>query len=181
MVPRRRHEPESNDAAIVNTLVASRLWPGASAVGQRICVYCTPEHPSNWKRVIGVVSSASHAALGEPDKGNVYLAAGAMQKSVFLVVRTERPTGEMERADPPCDRCDRSQSAGIPERVHAQPDRGLRGRPAVHHERCSRSRAAWRWRCRRPAFTASFRTRRRAERKRSVFAWRWGRLHNVFL
>ena len=88
----------ANDAAIVNTLVAGRLWPGASAVGQRICVYCTPENPRNWKRVIGVVSSASHAALGEPEKGNVYLAAGAMQTSVFLVLRTERPAGEMERA-----------------------------------------------------------------------------------
>ena len=29
---------------------------------------------------------------------NVYLAAGAMQKSYFLVVRTERPAGEMGRA-----------------------------------------------------------------------------------
>ena len=88
----------SNDAAIVSQLVASRLWPGASAVGQRICVYCTPEDPHNWKRVIGVVSNASHAALDEREKGNVYLAAGAMQKSVFLVVRTTRPTQEMERA-----------------------------------------------------------------------------------
>jgi putative ABC transport system permease protein len=88
----------ANDAAIVNTLVAGRLWPGGSAVGQRICVYCTPENPRNWKRVIGVVSSASHAALGEPEKGNAYLAAGAMQTSVFLVLRTDRPAGEMERA-----------------------------------------------------------------------------------
>jgi hypothetical protein len=48
--------------------------------------------------VIGVVSSASHAALDEPEKGNVYLAAGAMQKSAFLVVRTARSTGEMAKA-----------------------------------------------------------------------------------
>jgi putative ABC transport system permease protein len=88
----------ANDAAIVNPLVAGRLWPGVSAVGQRVCVYCTPENPRNWKRVVGVISSSSHAALGEPEKGNVYLAAGAMQTSVFLVLRTERPTGEMERA-----------------------------------------------------------------------------------
>jgi hypothetical protein len=89
----------SGDAAIVNTLLAKRLWPGASALGQRVCVWCTPENPGNWKRVIGVVSTASHAALDEPaEKGNVYLAAGAMQTSVFLVVRTQRPTGEMEQA-----------------------------------------------------------------------------------
>ena len=88
----------SNDAAIVNTFVARHLWPGARATGQRICVYCTPENPDNWKRVIGVVSSSRHAALDEPEKGNVYLAAGAMQESVFLVVRTERAKGEIERA-----------------------------------------------------------------------------------
>ena len=76
------HEDEmdpSNNSAIVNTFVARRLWPGTTAIGQRICVYCTPENPGNWKRVIGVVSSASHASLDEPEKGNVHLAAGAMQ------------------------------------------------------------------------------------------------------
>ncbi|HUJ21667.1 MAG TPA: ABC transporter permease [Bryobacteraceae bacterium] len=88
----------TNDSAIVNTLVARRLWPGARAIGQRICVYCTPQNPHNWKRVIGVVASASHAALDEPEKGNVYLAAGAMETSVFLVVRTQRPAGEMRTA-----------------------------------------------------------------------------------
>ncbi len=88
----------SNDAAIVNTTVARFLWPGTSALGRRVCVDCTPEHPDNWKRVIGVVSSSTHAALDEPRKGNVYLAAAAMQKAVFLVVRTARPSGEMELA-----------------------------------------------------------------------------------
>jgi putative ABC transport system permease protein len=88
----------SSDSAIVNTLVARRLWPGASAVGQRICVDCTPENPRNWKRVVGVVTNTSHAALDEPRIGNVYLAAGAMRTSVFLVVRTERPAGEIGRA-----------------------------------------------------------------------------------
>jgi predicted permease len=88
----------SGDAAIVSTLVAKTLWPGASGIGQRICVFCTPENPNNWKRMIGLVSGASHAALDEPANGNVYLAAGAMQKSVFLVVRTARGKGEMEQA-----------------------------------------------------------------------------------
>ena len=88
----------SNDSAIVNDLVARRLWPGANAVGRRICVDCTPENPRNWKRVIAVVSNASHSALDEPQIGNVYLAAGAMEKSVFLVVRTERPAGEIEKS-----------------------------------------------------------------------------------
>lgn len=89
---------ESSDAAIVNDFIAGRLWPRASALGQRICVYCTPERPNNWKRVVGVVSSASHAALDKPMGGNAYLSAGAMQHAVFLVVRTERPTGDLEKA-----------------------------------------------------------------------------------
>jgi predicted permease len=94
---REEEMAESNDAAIVNDFIATRLWPGSRAVGRRVCVYCTPENPKNWKRVIGVVSSARHKALDEAAKGNVYLAAGAMRTSVFLVVRTERPTGDLER------------------------------------------------------------------------------------
>uniref|UniRef100_Q01WV3 Permease n=1 Tax=Solibacter usitatus (strain Ellin6076) TaxID=234267 RepID=Q01WV3_SOLUE len=88
----------SNDAAIVNTLVAGRLWPGARAIGQRICLYCTPENPNNWKRVVGVVASARHASLNEAEAGNVYVAAGAMQTAQFLVVRTSRPAGEIGTA-----------------------------------------------------------------------------------
>jgi predicted permease len=88
----------SNDAAIVNTFVAGRLWSGERAIGQRICLYCTPENPNNWKWVIGVVASASHTALNEAEMGNVYVAAGAMQTAQFLVVRTARPAGEMGTA-----------------------------------------------------------------------------------
>jgi hypothetical protein len=79
----------STDTAIVST--------GIAHAGDRICVFCTPEHPNNWKRVVGVVSRASHSALDE-GRDNVYLAAGAMESAAFLVVRTNRSTGEMERA-----------------------------------------------------------------------------------
>ena len=89
---------ESNDAAIVSTFVARRLWPGASALGQRICIDCTAENPNNWKRVVGVMSDASHATLNTPERASVYLAAGAMQAAAFLVVRTDRPAGEMKTA-----------------------------------------------------------------------------------
>src|SRR5262249_20304613 len=81
-----------------NTFVARRLWPDGSALGRRICVFCTPERPANWKRVVGVVSAASHAALDEPEEANVYLTANAMAQAAFLVTRTARPTGEMAQA-----------------------------------------------------------------------------------
>jgi putative ABC transport system permease protein len=80
---------ESNESAIVSA--------GLARVGQRICVFCTPEHPNNWKRVIGVVSPSTHSALDE-GRDNVYLAAGAMQAAAFLVVRTERPAAEIGQA-----------------------------------------------------------------------------------
>jgi predicted permease len=95
---REEEMAESNDTAIVNDFVAARLWPGSHALGQRVCVDCTPEHPNNWKQVIGVVSSASHAALNEAAKGNVYMAAGAMRDSYFVVVRTDRPMADLEKA-----------------------------------------------------------------------------------
>ena len=86
----------AGDAAIVSASLAGRLWPGKSGIGHHICVFCTPEHPRNWKRVIGVVSGTRHAALEEPGDGNsVYLAAGAMQYASFLVLRTERPPTQM--------------------------------------------------------------------------------------
>jgi hypothetical protein len=81
---------DANDSAIVNDRVAS--------LDQRICVDCTPENPNNWKRVVGVVSSATHAALDETPKGNVYLAPGAMKESVFVVARSARPTADLEKA-----------------------------------------------------------------------------------
>jgi putative ABC transport system permease protein len=89
----------SSDVAIVNDFTAARLWPRGDAVGQRICVFCTPEQPSNWKRVVGVVSSMSHGSLSEAAKGNaVYLAAGALESADFVVVRTARPRGDLEQA-----------------------------------------------------------------------------------
>lgn len=89
---------ESNNSAIVNDFSARRLWPASQAVGQRVCVGCTPENPNNWKRVIGVVSSMRHARLDETPKGNVYLSAGAMRTSAFLVVRSNHPMADLEKA-----------------------------------------------------------------------------------
>ena len=89
---------ESSDAAIINDAAAQRFWPGSSVIGKQLCINCTPEHPGNWKRVIGVVSSVRHADLDAPPGLNVYLSAGALSHAAFLVVRTERPSGEMSQA-----------------------------------------------------------------------------------
>jgi putative ABC transport system permease protein len=95
---REEEMKESSDAAIVNDVAVSRLWPGTSAVGKQVCVYCTPENPRNWKRVVGVVSSIRHATMDGPQQANVYLSAAALENAYFLVVRTNRPTGDLEKA-----------------------------------------------------------------------------------
>ena len=89
---------ESGDGVIVNNIAASHLWPETSAVDKRICVDCSPEKPNNWKRVVGVVSSIRHAAMDEPQGASLYIAASALENAAFLVVRSDRPTAEMERA-----------------------------------------------------------------------------------
>jgi predicted permease len=89
----------SSDAAIVSDLVAKRLWPGKSAIGKPVCVFCSPEQPNNWKRVVGVVSSSRHRSMDGPQQqASVYLAAGALQKAVFLVVRSDRPEIDLQRS-----------------------------------------------------------------------------------
>ncbi|MFN0105454.1 MAG: ADOP family duplicated permease [Bryobacteraceae bacterium] len=98
----RYFQPEemkpSNESAVVSALVASRLWPGSSALERRICLDCRPGRPPIWKRVVGVVSDAKHSALNEREKGAVYLAAGAMERSAFVVVRTNRTARDVEQS-----------------------------------------------------------------------------------
>jgi len=89
---------ESSNAAIVNDVAARLLWPGSSAIGKQVCLFCTPEKPSNWKQVIGVVSSVRHSSMDGPLQANVYVSAGSLEEAVFLVVRTNRPTGDLEKA-----------------------------------------------------------------------------------
>jgi putative ABC transport system permease protein len=55
-------------------------------------------NPQNWKRLVGVVSSIRHATLEGPQGDSVYLSAGALQSAVFLVVRSDRPSIDLERS-----------------------------------------------------------------------------------
>ncbi len=88
----------SSDTVIVNEVAARRLWAGTSALSKRICVDCSPGKPANWKRVVGIVSSIRHAAMDGPEQPSVYLSANALENAAFLVVRSDRPTGKMEKA-----------------------------------------------------------------------------------
>ena len=86
----------TSDTAIVNDVTAAKLWPGSSPIDKQICVYCTPEKPNNWKRMIGVVSGVHNRTMEGPQQASVYLAAAALQHAYFLVVRTNRPDKDLE-------------------------------------------------------------------------------------
>ena len=88
----------ASNTAIISDLAAARLWPGADAIGKQICINCTPEKPNNWKQVVGVVSSMRHRSIDGPQLLDVYLASGALEDAAFLVVRTSRPSGDVEKA-----------------------------------------------------------------------------------
>jgi predicted permease len=89
---------KSSIAAIISDGTARRLWPGKNPIGKRICVDCTPEKPNNWRQVVGVVSTIRHRSVDGPPDLNVYLSAGALEKAVFLVVRTDRPISGFDKA-----------------------------------------------------------------------------------
>jgi predicted permease len=88
----------TRDTAIVSSALANHLWPGESAVGKRICVYCSNEQFKQWMQVIGVVSSVRHSSLDQPAGTEVYYASGALQRAQFLVARTTRPAAELARS-----------------------------------------------------------------------------------
>jgi len=90
---------DSSGAAVVSDAVAKGLWPGESAIDKPICVFCSPENPNSWKRVVGVVSSSRHRSMDGPQQqATVYLGAGALHKAVFLVARSHRPELEIQTA-----------------------------------------------------------------------------------
>ncbi len=88
----------AREVALVSQAAATLLWPGVSPLGRRICVNCSPGSPPHWKEVVGVVSGIRHSGLDERGIAQVYLAAGALESAQFLVVRANRPPGELARA-----------------------------------------------------------------------------------
>jgi predicted permease len=88
----------SRDTALVNDVAANRLWPGEDPLGKRLCLFCGDEKARKWKRVVGVVSSIRHGGLEDAASAELYYAAGAYQWTQFLVVRTDRPPGDIAQA-----------------------------------------------------------------------------------
>lgn len=88
----------ARDFAVVNDILAQKLWPNQSALGREICMNCYNDRARERKRVIGVVKSTRHAGLDEPPSLEVYETANAYEYANFLVVRTQRPARDLAKA-----------------------------------------------------------------------------------
>jgi putative ABC transport system permease protein len=88
----------TRDTAIVNSVAAANFWPNETAVGKRLCLFCSNPQFRQWKQVIGVVKTARHANLNDAAQPEVYYAGGAFRAAQFLVVRTPHPNADLARA-----------------------------------------------------------------------------------
>jgi len=89
---------DGRHVAIISDVAAQKLGLGANAIGRRICVNCTPDRPSRWNEVIGVVTTIHHAALDDAAGSEVYLADGSLAVAQFLVARSDRRAAELAPA-----------------------------------------------------------------------------------
>jgi predicted permease len=83
--------PDGQTVAIVNEALTRRLWPGQTAIGQRLLVGC---HDPHVMEVAGVARDARLESLGEAPKPHVYRAfaqdSGGMQN---ILVETASDAG----------------------------------------------------------------------------------------
>jgi putative ABC transport system permease protein len=73
---------------VVNAALASRVFPGESAVGRRVQMGATL-NPDGWMRIIGVVGNVKHGSLEEEAKPEIYIShfQGA-PVGPFMAIRT---------------------------------------------------------------------------------------------
>lgn len=73
---------------VVNAALASRVFPGESAIGRRVQMGPNPQ-PEAWMRIIGVVGNVKHGSLEEDPKPEIYISHFQGPPGVpFMAVRT---------------------------------------------------------------------------------------------
>lgn len=87
----------TSDSVIVDDVAARTLWPGQSAIGKPICVYCSQKGPQKWKHVIGVVSNMRHKSLDQIPPPIAYMASDSLENAAFIVVRSSRPMKDVDK------------------------------------------------------------------------------------
>jgi putative ABC transport system permease protein len=92
--------PRSLPVAVVDELLAERVWPGTSPLGQRLRV--DPRStgaPDTWVTVVGVVRHVRHRSLVERLNEQVYFPLSqAFRNPVAYLVRTSGDPGDLTKA-----------------------------------------------------------------------------------
>lgn len=85
-------------AAIISGSLASRLWPGQSALGRRVALFFADGRFTEDREVVGVVRSIEYDAVEADSPGDVYLPASQAAWSGLLFVRADPAAGTLEDA-----------------------------------------------------------------------------------
>jgi predicted permease len=81
--------PEAAKVAIINQHMARKYWPDQDAVGKRVSFTQDGSEPQ-WTTIVGVVSDAGCAMMGEPPRPILYLPHSQKPSwSMFVVARTQ--------------------------------------------------------------------------------------------
>ena len=88
-------------AAVVNETFARRLFPGRSALGQRVRRPVSNGDPEPWAEIVAVVADSRYLTLGEETRPQVYWPFGPSAGDMTIHVRTEGDAGTLARILPP--------------------------------------------------------------------------------
>ena len=87
-------------AAIVNETFARRVFPGRSALGQRVRRPSSNQDPEPWAEIVAVVADSRYLTLGEEIRPQVYWPFGPDTGNMTIHVRTEKDAGALARVLP---------------------------------------------------------------------------------
>lgn len=88
-----RDTPGAVPAAIVSDALASRLWPGQTAVGRHLALFFANGRFTEDREIVGIVKSIEYDAVEDGTPGDVYLPASQAAWSGLVFVRVDPALG----------------------------------------------------------------------------------------
>jgi predicted permease len=89
---------ETEQVAVISERLARLLWPGKSAVGQRLRYNPLFRGPNVYRKVVGVVGNVQHHELGGEPSLDLYVPfRQTTQANQFMLVKTRLPLLEIQR------------------------------------------------------------------------------------
>ena len=89
---------DTEQVAVISERLAQLLWPGKSAVGQRLRYNPLFRGPNVYRTVVGVVGNVQHRELGGEPSLDLYVPfRQTTQANQFMLVKTGLPLSEFQR------------------------------------------------------------------------------------